>query len=302
MKLAVFTKNLSNPAYAAARLGAELAAARLGATVTHHVPSTPDDPDQQSALIHQALAQRPDAFVLTPVHPTRVNDALAAIRAAHVPIFGFVNRMQPGVAVSYVGASDAQLAQRMASYLVQHLVKHSNSCGRIAIVEGPVDSITSQERVAAFDAALDAAARRYPGIHVVARCGGAYQREPARVAFAELLRQHESIDAVLAANDIMAIGVLDALQAASRQALVVGVNAIPQAIDAIRDGHMLATADFNAMQMCYLATECAIRHLRGEVVPAEIELPVAIVDRHNCALWDLPYEQRHLATLKETMA
>ena len=112
MKLAVFTKNFSNPAYAAARLGAERAAARLGATVTHHVPSTPDNADQQSALIHQALAQppelRPDAFVLTPVHPTRVNAALAAITAARIPIFGFVNRLQPGVAVSYVGASDAQ--------------------------------------------------------------------------------------------------------------------------------------------------------------------------------------------------
>jgi ribose transport system substrate-binding protein len=62
---------------------------------------------------------------------------------------------------------------------------------------------------------------------------------------------------------------------------VVGVNAIPQAIDAIREGRMLATADFNAMQMCALATECAIRHLRGEAVPAEIELPVAIVERRN---------------------
>ena len=302
MMLAVFTKNLSNPAYAAARLGAERAAALWGATVTHHVPATPDDPAQQSALIHQALAQRPDAFVLTPVHPTRVGAALAAIAAAGIPIFGFVNRLQPGVAVSYVGASDAQLAVRIAGHLVQHLVEHRGARGGIAIVEGPADSITSQERVAAFDAAVSAATRQHPGIRVVARCSGAYQRESACVAFTELLRQHETIDAVLAANDIMAIGVLDALHAVGRQALVVGVNAIPQAIDAIREGRMLATADFNAMQMCYLATECAIRHLRGEAVPAEIELPVAIVDRHNCALWDLPYEQRHLATLQETMA
>jgi ribose transport system substrate-binding protein len=65
---------------------------------------------------------------------------------------------------------------------------------------------------------------------------------------------------------------------------------------------MLATADFNAMQMAALATECAIRHLRGERVPADIELPVAIVDRHNAEAWDRPYEQRPLATLDEVVA
>lgn len=291
MKLAVFTKNLSNPAYAAARLGAERAAAMFGAEVRHYVPQTPDDPEQQSALVREALATKPDAFVFTPVHPTRVNDAIAAIRAAGVPIFGFVNRMDDGVAESYVGASDARLAADIAGYLFRHL----RGRGRVAIVEGPADSITSQERVAAFEAA----AGRNPGITIVARSCGAYQRAPARDAFAAVLAAQPQVDAVLAANDIMAVGVLDALQAAGREAAVVGVNAIPEAIAAILAGRMLATADFNAMQMCFLATECAIRALRGEPVPREIELPVAIVDRANAAQWDLPYAQRALATLEQ---
>ena len=64
MRLAVFTKNLTNPAYCAARLGAERAAAALGGVeVLHFVPQTPDDPAQQSALIDEALvAASPDEF------------------------------------------------------------------------------------------------------------------------------------------------------------------------------------------------------------------------------------------------
>lgn len=291
MKIAVFTKNLSNPAYAAARMGAERAAAMFGAEVRHYVPETPDDPVQQSALVAHALAARPDAMVFTPVHPTRVNDAVAAIHASGVPIFGFVNRLPVGPCVSYVGSSDARLAEDIAEFLFAHL----HGRGEVAIVEGPSDSVTSIERVAAFEAA----ARRHPGIRIVARCNGAYLREPARVAFTELLRGHDRIDAVLAANDIMAIGVLDALDAARRKAVVVGVNAIPQAVEAIGAGRMLATADFNAMQMCFLATECAIRHGRREAVPAEIELPVALVHGGNWRQWDLAYEQRPLSTLKD---
>lgn len=291
MRLAVFTKNRSNPAYAAARLGAERAAAPFGASVDHYVPETPDDPEQQSALVHAALATRPDAFVFTPVHATRVDGAIAAIRAAGLPIFGFVNRMAPGLCVSYVGSSDARLAEDVA----EHLFRHLGGRGDVAIVEGPAGAVTSVERIAAFEAA----AARHPGIRIVARCSGRYLREPSREAFAALLREHPRLDGVLAANDVMALGVIDALRAAGRRAAVVGVNAIPEAIAAIRAGDLLASADFNAMQMCALATECALRHLRGEAVPAEIELPVAIVDRANCARWDLPFEARPLATLKD---
>lgn len=74
--------------------------------------------------------------------------------------------------------------------------------------------------------------------------------------------------------------------------LIVGVNAIPEAIAAIAAGRMLATADFNAVAMSEIATEAAVRHLRGEAVPAEIILPVQIVDAGNCARWDAPFEAR----------
>ena len=74
-RIAVFTKNLTNPAYDAARLGADRTAARLGATTIHYVPQQPDNVSEQIALIGRAIAQRPDAVVLTPVHQTAVNDA-----------------------------------------------------------------------------------------------------------------------------------------------------------------------------------------------------------------------------------
>jgi len=48
------------------------------------------------------------------------------------------------------------------------------------------------------------------------------------------------------------------------------------------------------MKMACLATEAAVRHLRGESVPREIMLPVEIVDRANCTAWDLPFEARAL--------
>jgi ribose transport system substrate-binding protein len=294
MKIAVFTKNRTNPAYDAARLGADRAAQRLGAQTLHFVPEKGDDADEQSALIDEALAVRPDAFVLTPVHATRVAAAIARINASGIPLFGFVNRIPSARCVAYVGSDDYRLGSEIAQYLFAHL----QGRGRVLLVSGPVASVTSIARMRAFHDA----AKGHPGIDIVGTCVGDYRRDTARDAVAQWLAANDGLDGGLAANDVMALGAIDALRTAGRKAAVAGANAIPEAIAAIKRGDMLATADFNAMRMAYLATECAVRHLRGEPVPAEIELPVQIVDRGNCQLWDLPFEQRPIATLEETLA
>ena len=293
MRLAVFTKNLTNPAYGAARLGAERAAAVFGAEVLHFVPQKGDDPEEQSALIDQALAlmPRPDAFVLSPVHASKVDPAIRRIAAAGIPMIGFVNPIQAAPSMAYVSSDDYQLALVIAQYLFRHL----QGRGQVLVVAGPEESFTSLERLRGFREA----ARQYPGITIAGVIAGDYVRETARDRAGQWLRDNAALDACLVANDIMAMGVLDALDAAGRTAAVVGVNAIPQAVEAIGQGRMLATADFNAMQMAYLATECAVRHLRGETVPAAIELPVQIVDRSNCQQWDRPYAQRPVITLEE---
>ncbi|MFZ2737239.1 MAG: sugar ABC transporter substrate-binding protein [Burkholderiaceae bacterium] len=293
MRLAVFTKNNTNPAYGAARLGAQRAAAVFGDEVLHFVPNQGDDPVEQSALIDEALAlqPRPDAFVFSPVHVSKVNPAIGKVVAAGIPMIGFVNPIAAAPMVSYVSSDDYQLALAIARYLFQHL----QGQGMVLVVTGPEESYTSLERLRGFRDA----AREAPGIVLAGQVAGDYRREVAQERTAKWLAENPSPAACLVANDIMALGALDALDAAGLSAAVVGVNAIPEAIAAIAEGRMLATANFNAMQMAYLAAECAARHLRGEQVPVSIELPVSIVDAGNCQLWNLPYEQRPVITLEQ---
>jgi ribose transport system substrate-binding protein len=294
LRIAVFTKNLLNPAYEGARLGADRAAARLGATTAHYVPQEPDDPVEQTALIEKALAESPDAFVLVPAHPTAVSDAIRTINESGIPLVTFINRLTAGDCVALVSSDDYALASNIAHHVFDQL----DGIGKVVIVEGPDDSITSIPRVQGF---RDADAEN-TGIEVVGFCAGAFLREPAREAMARMLDQQPQVDAVLAANDSMALGVLDALDEAGRSALVAGINAIPEAIEAIKTGRMFCTADFNAMNMAYVATECAIRHLQGGAVPDEIMLPAQLVDRDNYALWDKPFAERECPSLREVLA
>ena len=83
-----------------------------------------------------------------------------------------------------------------------------------------------------------------------------------------------------------------ALEAAGRKSQVIGVNALPEAVTAIKQGKMLETADFDAFKIAAVATEAALRHLRGETIPAEILLPVQVVDASNYGPFDKPIEAR----------
>ena len=290
MKLAVFTKNLTNPAYTGARHGADRAAALHGAETLHFVPEDPDNIEQQIALIDQAIAARPDAVVLSPVHPTAVDSGIRRIHEAGIPIVGLVTRVRAVPCVSFVGSDDYALGKAIAG----HLFRKLGGKGNVLVMSGHVDSLTSQDRLRGFDDA----ARAFPDIRLVDTIAGDYILPTALTRMTDWLADHPNVklDACLVANDIMAIGVIQALATANRKALVVGVNAIPEAIPALQRGELFATADFNAMKMAYLAAEVAVRHLKGLPVEPEIQLPVQIVDAGSCTQWDRPYEERDVLT------
>jgi ribose transport system substrate-binding protein len=282
--IAVFTKNSTNPAYAGARLGADRTAQRLGARTMHFVPQEPDDIGEQIALVSEALAARPDAFVFTPVHESAVDAAIADIDASGIPLVNIINPMQRGNRIAFVGSDDRALAIGVAERLFAHL----EGRGQIVIMQGTPGSITSRTRLTGFVEA----ARGHPDISILEQCAGDYQYERARRVMQALLARHARIDGVLCANDVMALGAIEAMAAAGRTIPVVGVNALPDAISAIKRGTLLATVDFDAMKIGCIATEAAVRHLRGERMPAEIMLPVQVVDAANCAPWDRPIEAR----------
>jgi ABC-type sugar transport system substrate-binding protein len=87
----------------------------------------------------------------------------------------------------------------------------------------------------------------------------------------------------VSANDDMAVGIVEALHAAGRggKTKVVGIDGIPDAIQAIAEGKMFATADYSGHDQGYLAMQASVRHLRGEKIPKEILLPVFIIDKSN---------------------
>ncbi len=281
--LAVFTKNRVNPAYAAARMAVDRVAAEAGARTVHYVPETPDDVAQQKALVKEALAAKPDAIVLNPTDDVKMQEDLAGMGEARIPVALFINRMA-GPRLTFVGSDDVAIGARVATALFEGL----GGKGRIVGLEGPPSAPTSRDRVRGLRETL----RRFPSIELVDLAIGHLQQPPAKAAMSALLAGHAAIDGVWTANDLMAFGALDALGEAGRTAKVVGINGLPGAIEHIERGSMLASADFSAFNIAAIAARAVLRHLGGEPVPAEIMVPAELIDRSNCSRWKVPFEQR----------
>jgi ribose transport system substrate-binding protein len=289
-RLAVFTKNWTNPAYAGARLGTDRLAHRLGCTVTHYVPGRADDVEEQRALLATALAEGADAILLAPTHATALNDILSGLPARGIPLLCFVSSPVGIEPACFVGADDRELAAGIADYLFDHIAGRGNGNAYVVSIEGHANAMTSAPRAGGFRAA--AAARA--GVRIVNSLSGDFQFDGGKAAMAALLQAEARIDGVLAANDAMALGAIEVMRQHGRLSAIVGVNATPDGVKAVKNGALLASAAFDAMKMACLAVEAAVRMLSGNPVPVQLMLPVEIVDRSNCELWDRPYAARSL--------
>ena len=111
------------------------------------------------------------------------------------------------------------------------------------------------------------------------------------------MRLYPQIDGVLPANDPMAIGAAEALRAANRKALVVGINASREVIEFVKSCEILGSGDYNGFDQGCLATEIAIRNLRKQPTPKEIILKATVMDKSNYQDYETPVEQRRCPTV-----
>ena len=281
--IAVFTKNSTNSAYDAFRLGADQIAQANGAKAVHYVPKKPDNIDEQKAMVEQVLKDKRDIVIFIPVDDVTMIESVKKLNDAKIPVVLASNPL-PGSFVTYVGADDYEIGYRQARYLFDKL----GGKGKIVVIEGVQAAPTNRERLRGYKRAF----AEYPGIQVLGSGLGNYQQPDAKRVMQKFLAEHPQIDAVLSANDGMALGALEALKEANRTSIVVGINGILPAVKQIETGAILATVDFNMFKIGCTATRAAVRYLKHEPLPEKVMLPAEVIDKTNYKAWLTPVNER----------
>ena len=288
--IAVFTKSQNSPIFSALRAGANVAGKNLGVQVVHYVPSTPDSVAEQNKLVDDAIKDKPDAIVFVPVDFTQAQGAVDKINAAHIPLINVNERLKGGTVVGYVGTDDAALAQATGRYLI----KAMGDKGSVVILDGPDSNLTAQGRAQGFRDAI----KEFPDVKLLGGKSANYVRATGQQVTRDFLRGFPQLDGILAANDPMALGAIDALKAASRKSLVVGINASREAMDSLKSGDLLGSGDYDSFVQGCVGLEMAVRSVRKEDVPKEVMLKPVVIDKTNFAPFDQAYDKRECPALK----
>lgn len=162
---------------------------------------------------------------------------------------------------------------------VAHLVRRHDR-RRIAFVAGPSTSTEAARRLATYRMALESVGLK-PDAALVTE--GDYETRSGREAVQRLERQGNGYDAIIAANDLMAVGVIEGLRASGRRVpedvLVVGFDDIEEASFS---GPTLTTVRQPLQEMGTTAARLAIEQLAGAAVEQHTVVTAPLVIRESC--------------------
>ena len=240
------------------------------------------------------IVKKPDAIVFIPVDYKALIPAVEKINAAGIPVTNITDRSAGGSFVAFVGADDYSIGLAVA----RRLIKAIGGKGNVIILEGVKGSLTSTNRVREFNDAL----KENPNVKLLASQTAIFQRLNALQVMENLMQTFPSIDGVLAANDPMAVGAIEALEGANRRAQVIGINGSKEAVELIKSGKLLASGDFNGFIQGCIGMEIAVRNLHKQPTPKEVMLKPIVVDKTNLTPYEMQVEQRACPTLEQIVS
>jgi ribose transport system substrate-binding protein len=231
---------------------------------------------QQVALVEQMVAQGVDAIVIAPADSRALVPALAKAQRQGIVVVNIDNKLdsetlkQAGVAIPFVGPDNRAGAKTVGAALAARLQRED----KVAILEGIPTAFNAQQRRLGFEDAM-----RDGGMTVVAVQSAHWEQGEANTIAAAMLREHPDLKAVLASNDNMALGAAAAVRQAGKsdKVFVVGFDNIAAVQQLLKEGRVLATADQHADKLAVYGIEFALRILRGEAKPQDMQTPVDLI-------------------------
>ena len=243
------------------------------------------DLSKQTAQIEDFIARKVDAIVVCPVDSRGIGAGIRKANEAGIPVFTADIAAQEGTVVAHI-ASDNVAGGRLAG---EYLAKALGDKGSVAVINQP--AITSVlDRVQGFREAM----AKHPGIKLVADVNGEGVRDKAMQAAADVLQAHPDLKGIFGINDDSALGALDAVQQFKRSGVVIiGYDATPPAVDAIRRGSALKADVIQHPHLIGVTTvQKTAEFFAGEKLPHVVPVEVGIVDQQSLPAQHTTQESR----------
>lgn len=269
VKIALVMKASSNPFFARMEEGAQKAADSLGVDLLVGSITKETDITQQISIIENMIVQSVNAILIAPADSKAIVNVLKKAQSRGIHIINLDNRIDVKTAKAaglnidcYIGVDNEKGGEMAGEYLVKLL----HGKGKVAMLEGIRGVDNAEARKRGFLRAIQGTE-----CQLVASQSANWAQDQGLDVFANILQAHRDIKGLFCANDMMALGAIQAIAQAGKtgKIFVTSYDNLKAAQQAILAGQLQATIEQHPELMGYEGVITAVDVINGKTVPKE---------------------------------
>jgi ribose transport system substrate-binding protein len=262
-----------NPFYIGMSKGIRARATDLGWDVA--TVSSNEDKLKQINGVQDLVAKGVKGILISPIDAVGVNAAYDAAAAAKIPIVSLARGSTSPNQTIHVAMDEVQVGRDIAEWTAKKL----GGKGKIAMIMGPSGAPTFRNVAQGYNEVM----AKYPLIQIVFKTDGPLTRERGLKNTEDALVANPDLNAIYAANDDLALGAMQAVLAANKggQTFVTGMNGVPPALRAVKDGGIAMTVELNPVLWGRLGVDVLATYLKGDKVEPRVFIKHVVIDSSN---------------------
>ncbi|KUO74571.1 MAG: hypothetical protein APF77_08165 [Clostridia bacterium BRH_c25] len=228
---------------------------------------------KQISQAEDLIAKQVNVIILNPQDADGSAQVLDLAAKAKIPVIEVNTETTRTDYVSYVGSDDVKAGEIMGNFVNDKL----GGKGKIAILEGEMGQSAQIKRYEGLKNTI----LKSSGIECVATLSASWSRDKAMATTEDWLGKYSDLAAVICENDDMAMGALQAAESQNKKIVIIGTDAIPDALKAVKEGRLSGTVLQDANGQATTAVDVAVKVAAGEKVDSRYDVPFQLITSEN---------------------
>lgn len=264
VKIGVSISTLNNPFFVSVKDGIVKEAKKKGMETV--VVDAQDDTSKQISGIEDLILKGVDVLVVNPTDSAAISSSVLSANEAGIPVITIDRSAEDGEVATFIASDNVSGGEMAGTYIVEQLGEQAN----VVELEGVSGASATRERGKGFHTIAD------KQLNVVTSQTAEFDRTKGLTVMENILQGNKDVEAVFAHNDEMALGAIEAIQAAGKDILVLGFDGTKDALDAVKEGKLDGTIAQQPALIGEEAVNAAVKILKGDKVEENISVPLKL--------------------------
>ena len=271
-----------------------LALSVLMAFIDFSIVNADNNPSQEITDIKEAVAAGAKGIILNTIQESATAAAMQAVKAGVKVVTVDRDVSNPAGRLAFIGDDDVTLGREETQFGIKTLMQRkAPKPWNVVVLQGTLGASVSIGRLKGAMDVLGPLVKS-GAVKIVLNQSANFATDTAQTMIAAELAKTTNIQLIVCANDAMALGAINALKThgitPGAKTLVVGADAQPESMDAIRAGTQLDTVTHAPFVEAYWAVEAMSNALDHNTAPpaakfphGEVIIPMTLVTKANVA-------------------